>query len=600
MRLSDIPSVNTLRRRLQTGLLKRTQKRKSTSNRESLVADVVVERLENRTLLAAVAAPTIHLNPDADTGRSNSDNIVNSLSASDFVISGGSVSGLNPSHLEIAIEPVLLEDGSDSPNFEEGRHAYTAQLITQFTSEIAGTGGGTDPNVTFPGQFLVSSDTLIVTIDETAPDAPSVFLAPTLTGQLPDSFVPGVTNNSLTEFRGVAEADSIVRLFINDEFAGLTLAGPVDGNEAFAEGQWRLEPTIDLNDPAFFPEGGLRRITVTAEDRAGNISEEGSLNIFVDTQGPRITAVDVNEQNNPYDLFSPKPSTDGSTPPVSSLVISVTDLPFRSDEEPEFLYDALWEPITENPAHYVLTGDHSGAIPISSINFETVDASGEPIDQPNDGEAAFGRITLSFDEFLPDDRYTLTISDELVDPAGNALDGGSNASGPHEEPTFPSGDGQSGGGFEARFTIDSRPEIAIVGQDSIAVDINGNDVFDPNALSSSDAVNRDLVFDFGIQTDAVFAGQFTAASANANDGFDRLAAYGLLDGEFRWLIDFSNDGVPDNGPIGNPSAGTASLLQLDAIPSAGDFDPDHPGDEIGFFTGQTWYFDTDGDNNIGP
>lgn len=341
MRLSDIPSVNTLRRRLQTGLLKRTQKRKSTSNRESLVADVVVERLEKRTLLAAVAAPTIHLNPDADTGRSNSDNIVNSLSASDFVISGGSVSGLNPSHLEIAIEPVLLEDGSDSPNFEEGRHAYTAQLITQFTSEIAGTGGGTDPNVTFPGQFLVSSDTLIVTIDETAPDAPSVFLAPTLTGQLPDSFVPGVTNNSLTEFRGVAEADSIVRLFINDEFAGLTLAGPVDGNEAFAEGQWRLEPTIDLNDPAFFPEGGLRRITVTAEDRAGNISEEGSLNIFVDTQGPQITAVDVNDQNNPYDLFSPKPSTDGSTPPVSSLVISVTDLPFRSDEEPEFLYDAL-------------------------------------------------------------------------------------------------------------------------------------------------------------------------------------------------------------------------------------------------------------------
>ena len=260
----------------------------------------------------------------------------------------------------------------------------------------------------------------------------------------------------------------------------------------------------------------------------------------------------------------------------------------------------MWEPIAENPGHYVLVGDHSGTIPISSINFETVDEAGEPIATPNDGEPAFGRITLAFDEFLPDDRYTLTIADALVDPAGNPLDGDSNASAPHEEPVFPSGDGQAGGGFTARFTIDSRPEIGVVGQDSIAVDINGNDQFDPNALSGSDSVNRDLVFDFGIQTDAVFAGQFTTATAEENDGFDRLGAYGLLNGQYRWLLDFNNNGVADNGPAANASAGVTSLLQLNAVPFAGDFDPDHPGDEIGFFTGTTWYFDTDGDNNIGP
>jgi hypothetical protein len=565
-----------------------------------LAADSVVERLENRTLLAAVAAPTIHLSPDADTGRSNSDNIVNSLEAADFVISGGSISGLNPSSIEVVTEPLLLEDGSDSPDFAEGRHAYTAQMVVKFSSDIAGTGGGLADNLPVTAQFIHSSDTLIITIDETEPDAPTVSLAPVRTGQLPDSFIAGVTNNSLTEFQGTAEADSIIRLFVDGELAGLTLTAPFNGNEAFADGQWRLTPTLDLNDPAFFPVDGLRQITVTAEDRAGNISEEGELNIFVDTQGPRITAVDVNEQNNPYDLFSPKPSSDGVTPPVSSLVISVQDLPFRNDEEAKFLYDALWEPIAENPAHYVLTGDHSGAIPISSINFETVDDSGEPIDSPNDGEAAFGRITLAFDEFLPEDRFTLTISDALVDPAGNPLDGGSNASGPHEEPAFPTGDGQAGGDFVARFTIDSRPEIGVVGQDSIAVDINGNDEFDPNALSGGDSVNRDLVFDFGIQTDAVFAGQFNPATAEANDGFDRLGAFGMLNGQYRWLLDFDNNGVPDNGPAGNPSAGVASLLQLNAIPFTGDFDPDHPGDEIGFFTGRTWYFDTDGDNNIGP
>jgi len=180
------------------------------------------------------------------------------------------------------------------------------------------------------------------------------------------------------------------------------------------------------------------------------------------------------------------------------------------------------------------------------------------------------------------------------------LDGGSNASGPHEEPAFPSGDGQAGGDFTARFTVDSRPEIGVVGQDSIAVDINGNDEFDPNALSGSDSVNLDLVFDFGIQTDAVFAGQFTTPAAAGNDGFDRLGAYGLFNGQYRWLLDFNNNGVPNNGPVANSSQGVGSLLQLNAIPFAGDFDSDHPGDEIGFFTGVTWYFDTDGDNNIGP
>lgn len=600
MRRLRMSTVEFLQRSLShAGRICRTHRRRTGPSSYSYSTGSVVERLEHRTLLAAVAAPTIHLNPDADTGRSNSDNIVNSLSAADFVISGGNVSGLS-SDIDVVTGPTLLEDGSNSPDFEEGRHAYTAQMIVKFSSDVAGASGGVADNITFPAHFIHSSDTLIITIDETAPDAPTVSLAPALTGQLPDSFIAGVTNNSQTAFQGTAEADAIVRLFVDGELAGLTLASPVDGNVAFADGHWSLTPTIDLNDPAFFPVDGLREITVTAEDRAGNISEEASLNIFVDTQGPRITAVDVNEQNNSYDLFSPKPSTDGSTPPVSSLVISVQDLPFRSDAESEFRYDALWEPIAENPAHYVLVGDHSGIIPISSINFETVDEDGELIGSPNDGEAAFGRITLAFSEFLPDDRYTLTISDELVDPAGNALDGGSNASGPHEEPAFPSGDGQAGGGFTARFTVDSRPEIGVIGQDSIAVDINGNDQFDPNALAGSDSVNRDLVFDFGIQTDAVFAGQFTEATAGGSDGFDRLGAYGRVNGQYRWLLDFDNNGVPDNGSGAGASEGVASLLQLNAIPFAGDFDPDHPGDEIGFFTGTTWYFDTDGDNNIGP
>lgn len=562
--------------------------------------EAVIECLEQRTLLSAVALPTIHLDPDEDTGRSNSDNIVNSLSEASFVISGGSISGLNPSGIDVVTGPILLEDGSDSPGFEEGRHAYTAQMVVRFSSEVATSGGGTEPNTTFPAQFIHSSDTLIVTIDTTEPDAPTIEIDPASIAGIPDPFVDRVTRDPLMGFQGMAEADSIVRLFVDDEFDGLTLAGPFDGNVAFPEGLWSLTGTLDLNDPDLFPRDGLRTITATAEDRAGNESEEGTLDIFVDTQGPQITAVDINSQDSEYDLFSPKPSTDGPTPPVSSLVLSVVDLPLRSDADANFLYDALLESIAENPGHYVLTGDHSGVIPISSVLFETVDSDGMVIDEPNDGEPAFGRITLAFDELLPDDRYSLELADALIDPAGNPLDGENDATGPHEEPTFPTGDGQPGGGFTARFTVDSRPDIGVIGQHSIGVDINGNLAFDPNALTGSDAVNRDLAFSFGIQTDAIFSGQFNEAMAEGNDGFDRLGAYGMLNGSYRWLLDFSNDGVPDNGPAGDPTAGSASLLQLNAIPIAGEFDSDHPGEEIGFFTGRTWYLDTDGDNNIGP
>lgn len=560
----------------------------------------VIEQLEQRTLLSAVAAPTIHLSPDADTGRSDSDNIVNALSAGDFVISGGSISGLNPSHIQVVTEPTLLEDGSDSPDFTEGRHSYTAQMVVEWTMGVAGSSGGVVDNITFPAQFIHSSDVLLITIDETEPEAPTLDLKPEHTGRLPDSFIDGVTNDSLIGFQGVAEADAIVRVFVDGEFDGLTLVAPTDGNQAFEEGLWALTPTLDLNDSDVFPLDGLRQITATAEDRAGNVSEEATFNIFVDTQGPRITAVDVNEQNNPYDVFSPKPATSGPTPPISSLVISVQDSPERSDEESHFLYEALWEPIAEDPANYVLTGDHGGVIAIASVEFETVDDMGEVIAMPNAGEDAFGRITLAFDDFLPDDRYTLTLSDRLVDPAGNPLDGGNNAIGPHDEPVFPSGDGQAGGDFVARFTVDSRPEIAVVGQHSISVDMNGNLTFDPQGLSDGDSVNHDLVFDFGIQTDAIFGGSFSDAAADENDGFDRLGAYGLLNGTFRWLLDFDNDGVPDNGQMNDPAEGVESLLQLNAVPFSGEFDSEHPGDEIGFFTGTTWYFDSDGDNNIGP
>ena len=121
-----------------------------------------------------------------------------------------------------------------------------------------------------------------------------------------------------------------------------------------------------------------------------------------------------------------------------------------------FLYNVLasdaiaGSPATD-PGNYLLVGDSNGVIQISSVQFN-----------PNPvvaGSPATGTLVLTFANPLPDDRYTLTIKDNVVDPAGNKLDGESNAIEPNEVPSFPSGDGQPGGNFVARFTVDSRPEI---------------------------------------------------------------------------------------------------------------------------------------------
>jgi hypothetical protein len=270
---------------------------------------------------------------------------------------------------------------------------------------------------------------------------------------------------------------------------------------------------IELNDPAFFPNpDGLRTIFVTATDVAGNVNAPGdafgadadeTLQIFVDTQGPQIIDVEINNAGNPYDLFDPKPSQ-GPTPLVHSLVISVRDLP---DRFAPFLFPAIKADIASHPGHYRLVGDANGIIPIQEV---IVNAPA-----PVGPGPVTATITLVFLNPLPDDRFTLTISDQgIMDPVGNRLDGESNAAEPHE-PTppatirgvdgVPSGDGIPGGDFVARFTIDSRPEIGVYHSGSVWVDTNGNWVFDPDNL---DFTNRDIVYTYGVTTDKVFAGNF--------------------------------------------------------------------------------------------
>ncbi|MFV2068411.1 MAG: Ig-like domain-containing protein, partial [Pirellulales bacterium] len=452
----------------------------------------------------------------------------------------------------------------------------------------------------------ISDDFLLdLLIDTVAPPVSIIGIDPSLTDTgvagFPATFADRVTSDTATGFLGRAEADAIVRLFADATANGaidtagefsLTVAVPPDGDDAFPDGQWLTAYLRDLNDPNApdaFPLDGVREILVTAEDLAGNVNQvdDGAgdadqvLNIFLDTQGPRITDIDVNTPGNAYDLFDPKPSEDGPTPLVNSLVISVEDLPNRSNVDPNFLYDALWEQVAEQPGHYRLVGDHNGVISIASVDFV------QNPDPALDGQPSTGTITLNFFESLPDDRFTLTISDSIVDPAGNRLDGETNALEPQETPLFPTGDGQPGGAFEGRFTVDSRPEIGVWAGGSVYVDTNGNFVFDPEGKNNDDT-NEDIVYVLGFTTDNIFSGNFVAGAGDTADGFDKLAAYGRVGGRFRWLIDTDNDGVPNIMQI-DPAG-------INGLPVAGNFDGDATnGDEVGIFTGSVWYLDTDHD-----
>ena len=181
----------------------------------------------------------------------------------------------------------------------------------------------------------------------------------------------------------------------------------------------------------------------------------------VDLVGAMIN--DVSITGVAYDLFDPKPSEDGPTPPITSLTISLEDTPPRA---PGDLYPALDQSVAENPGHYLLIGDHNGVIPISDIIVTNA--------VPLVGSTATATIELQFSPPLPDDRFTLRLSDAILDPAGNELDGETNTIEPHENPLLPSGDGIAGGDFVARFTVDTRAELGVWASGSVYVDTNGN------------------------------------------------------------------------------------------------------------------------------
>ena len=160
-------------------------------------------------------------------------------------------------------------------------------------------------------------------------------------------------------------------------------------------------------------------------------------------------------------------------------------------------------------------------------------------------------------------------------------------------PTFPSGNGQ----FRAAISWPASPSIA--GRKS-ALGPAVASIWILTATTSTIPPTRTpptatRPSTFGFANDKVFAGTFAYSFlpvGQAGDGFSKLAAYGDVNGVYRWL--YANDYGQVVATITDPSA-------INGQPIAGDWNADPSGAQrVGLYTGTAWYFDTTGTGVVNP
>lgn len=290
----------------------------------------------------------------------------------------------------------------------------------------------------------------------------------------------------------------------------------------------------------------------------------------IDTLGPQVTGLLI-PGFPAFDLFHAS-ALAGPTPLVTSLQVNLRDFItpdlLNRFNEADDAYVAIDQAIAQQLGNYRLVGDANGVIDIFRVTVNNA--------TPAVGATATAMITLFFNKPLPDDRYTLTLFDSLRDPVGNALDGENDTVEPGNT-NFASGNGTSGGAFQARFTIDSRPEIATYAGGPTSIDLNGNFGFDAQNV---DATNRDSTYVFGANSDQRLAGKLGFPGTK----FDVLAAYGNFNNQFRFLIDLNGNGTLDPGETFVPP------LQINGLAVAANFDGNTAnGDELALYDGKTWY-----------
>ena len=561
----------------------------------------------------AIEQATIDLIPSSDTGMSADDNVTGKDAPA---LAGVGDVGARVSLFANGVLVGTGVVGSDETDFVPGDGLGTWEITSeplddgtyQFVAHLEDTAGN-----------FLRTEPLAVEIDTLAPNTPYLDLVSLDdTGERSDDNITALNELTFTmttqdpnQAAHVSPFNYKYRLFLRPEGGPETLVyqsltdatiPPENLQGGFTDLEFLQTTLPELPD-------GIHNFKLEVEDRAGNISDDFLLTVEInpmnsmgDTEAPRI--VNVTRNDEPFtSLFDPKPSG-GPDPLIRSIVVHFADGPERTDD---VQYEAVIPELAREEGNYRLAGDANGNIPITNVNILSSNTG--------PGEATMA-VELVFAAPLPDDRFTLTVFDRITDPPGNPLDGESGALAPFEgndannatPPVLPTGDGNPGEDFHARFTVDSRPELAVWAAGSIWADTNGNFEFDP---ANRDYVNRDIIYRMGFTSDDIFAGNFSAGNGSDGpteptsdaaertlptngqeaDGYDKLAAYGRVDGQFRWLVDFDNDGVADIDSI-DPA-------NVNGLPVAGRFDgSDANGDEVGVYTGRTWYFDTNHDFKV--
>jgi hypothetical protein len=510
----------------------------------------------------------------------------------------------SPNGLQVGYSVTISGFTGNAAGYNGTYVVTSASTLTSFTytSSFQGpphtaTGGSEVPISVTTGTVLtgVSASESGTTVTITTPSADGLQVGNSVT-------ISGFTGNA-TGYNGtfvVTSAPTTTTFTYTSNFTGLPNNNVTGGSE-FRDSVATQPVTITTQSPNGLQAGD----SVTISGFTG--AAAGYNGTFVVTSAPTTTTFTyipttgspLPTVTNPtgvsevpiFNLFATDPQTStgfaqGPTPLVNSLTITVEDLP-PSGATNFPVYAALNITADENPGLYTVVGDQTGNAAISQVI-----VTDNPVVT---GQAPTATVQLIFAQPLLDDRYTLTINDNVVDPAGNQLDGASNASDPGIPNPFPSGSNGLPANFVARFTVDSRPHIGDTlssplppGSGQQQLDINGNGIFDP--VNAVDAVNSDKAFAFGLSTDTIFSGNF-AAAGQSGTGFDELGAYGQVNGQWRWLLSF-------NGVTGAEYS-VVSDLQMNAIPVAGQFNPNVNADEIALFNNGTWYIDYDHTNNVG-
>ena len=251
-----------------------------------------------------------------------------------------------------------VADGAGAWSFDTGILTQATHSLTATATDVAGNKG-------------TASTPLVVTVDTTAPPAP------TLTGYSTDTGVPGdgTTADNAIALTGTATAGTTV-----DVFEGATLLGTA----VVSGGTWTFDTGV-LAD-------GVHVFTTKAVDAAGNLSGASSpLTVNIDTTAP--SAPDIDTANGL--VHDATPTVVGSAEKGSTVTLVEGDLVYGTAVTDSVT--GLWSITVPDPLKL--------ADGIHILNVTATDAAGNTSDT--------SIVALHVDEGLPP-TATLTIADDTI------------------------------------------------------------------------------------------------------------------------------------------------------------------------------------------